>query len=44
MRTGIPDVEKGVTRISAGLRKSLVDNLLAGKKVHPAMIKDMSLS
>ena len=44
MRTGIPDVEKGVTRISAGLRKTLVDNLIAGKKVRPAMIKDMSLS
>ena len=44
MRTGIPDVEKGITRFSAGLRKQLVDNLLAGKKIRPAMIKDMTLN
>ena len=41
MRTGI---EKGVTRVSAGLQKTLVDNHLAGKKVRVAMIKDISLS
>ena len=43
MRTGIPDAEKGVTRFSAALRKKLVDNLIAGNKIRPQMLKDMSL-
>ena len=43
MRTGIPDAEKGVTRFSAALRKKLVDNLVAGKKIRPQMLKEMSL-
>ena len=43
MRTGIPDADKGVTRFSAALRKKLVDNLVAGKKIRPQMLKEMSL-
>jgi hypothetical protein len=43
MRTGIPDAEKGVTKFSAALRKKLVDNLVAGKKIRAQMLKEMSL-
>ena len=37
MRTGCPAPEKGITRISAALRKQLVDKLVSGKKIKPAI-------
>ena len=43
MRTGIPCAEKGVTRFSAGVRKTLVDRLIAGQKFRSQMLKEMSL-
>ena len=42
MRTGVPCVSKSTTRFSASVRKSLVDRLLAGAKIRPAMLKDLS--
>ena len=43
MRTGCPAPEKGITRISAAARKQIVDKLIAGKKIKPAMLKECSL-
>ena len=43
MRTGIPSAWKTTTRFSAAVRKSLVDRLVAGNIIRPAMLKELSL-
>ena len=43
MRTGIPCASKATTRFSASVRKRLVDRLVAGNRIRPAMLKDLTL-